>query len=166
MLPGSTGSWKLSPHSSSIPFFFPSSFFLFCFVLWLTWGLFGKKICNPSLHQTTQVKRLIPSWACQQSAYSGQNVSCGESEGGMFSSHTCRWVSWRTSNIVLFDIEGLLCACPLWSHSKGLRLLFTVNGCGEGSTLPPSALNTFFETLMRTLSKGALSYLFEMLSIL
>lgn len=116
-------------------------------------GTIRKNICNLSLHQTTQVKRLIPSWACQESAYSGQNMSCGESRGGMLLAHTCRSVSWGASNTVLFGSEGSLCACPPWSHSKGLRLLFAVNGCGEGSAWSPSALNTFIETLVRMLSK-------------
>lgn len=56
-------------------------------------GTIWEKICNLSLHQTTQVKRLIPSWACQQSAYWALNVSCAGSGGGMFLAHTCRSVS-------------------------------------------------------------------------
>lgn len=123
VLPGSTGS-----------FFFPLPPPLFFFLPYacLTWGLFGKKICNLSLHQTTQVKRLIPSWACQQSAYSVLNVSCDGSGRAVFLAHTCRSVSWGASNTVLLSSEGSLCNCPLWSHSKGLRLLFSVNACKEG----------------------------------
>lgn len=79
-------------------------------------------------------------------------MSCGESGGGMFLAHTCRLVSWRASNTVLFGSEGSLCAYPLWAHSKGLRLLFAVNGCGEGTAWLPSALNAFIETLVGMLS--------------
>ena len=155
MLPDSTGSFFFPLLPFFLSFFF---FFFFSPPPVAHMGTIWEKICNLSLHQTTQVKRLIPSWVCQQSAYSGQNVSSGESGGGMFLAHTCRSVSWGASNTMLFGSEGSLCACPLWSHSKGLRLLFTVNGCGEWSAWPPSALNTSFETLVRTLSNWALSH--------
>lgn len=128
VLPGSTWKLFLSP---SFPLPPPLFFFFFPFAC-LTWGLFGKKICNLSLHQTTQVKRLIPSWACQQSAYSVLNVRCSGSGRAGFLAHTCRSVSWGASNTVLLSSEGSLCNCPLRSHSKGLRLLFSVNACKEG----------------------------------
>lgn len=79
-------------------------------------------------------------------------MSCGGNALDMFLAHTCRSVSWGASNTELFGSEGSLCACPLWSLSTGLRLLFTVNGCGEGSAWPPSAVNAFIENLVRTLS--------------
>lgn len=95
-------------------------------------------------------------------------MSCGESRGGMLLAHTCRSVSWGASNTVLFGSEGSLCACPPWSHSKGLRLLFAVNGCEEGSA---SLLQLWILSLRpwwECFPNGALSHLppFESLGIL